>query len=143
MEKVKHIPNYNYEDYKGWEGGWELISGIPFSMGPSARVPHQHNQGELPYQIKRIFKETGSRNNCFVYSGIDWVIDVNNVLRPDLLIVFGKADHDFIRSTQRLIVEILSKSSAYNHRIVKKEIYESQAVKYYLIANPEDKTIES
>jgi len=143
MEKVKHIPNYNYEDYKGWEGDWELIGGIPFSMSPSAKVPHQHIQGELLYQIKRIFKETGCKNNCFVYSDIDWVIDENNVLRPDLLIVCGKVDHDFIRSTPRLIVEILSKSSAYNDRIVKKEIYESQGVKYYLIANPENKTIET
>ncbi len=142
MEKVKHIPQYNYEDYKSWKGNWELIDGIPFAMSPSAKVPHQHIQGELIFQIKSIFKETGCKNNCFVYSDIDWIINDNNVVRPDLLIVCGIVNPDFIRSTPILIIEILSKSTAYNDRIVKKEIYEAQGVKYYLIANPEDKTVE-
>lgn len=35
--RLKHLPHYTYEDYKQWEGRWELIYGIPFAMAP-ARV---------------------------------------------------------------------------------------------------------
>lgn len=39
-------------------------------------------------------------------------------------------------------MEVLSKSTAYNDRIVKKEIYEVQGVKYYLIADPKKEIVE-
>lgn len=35
MSDVKHryLPKYTYEDYKHWEGKWELIHDIPYAMG--------------------------------------------------------------------------------------------------------------
>ena len=38
-----------------------------------------------------------------------------------------------------MIIEILSQSTAYNDRIVKKDIYEANGVKYYMIADPDTK----
>ena len=40
-------------------------------------------------------------------------------------------------------MEIISETSAYRDRIVKKELYEFYKVKYYLIADPESKTVET
>ena len=39
--KEEHLPHYNYEDYKQWEGDWELIDGIPYSMAPTPNITHQ------------------------------------------------------------------------------------------------------
>ncbi|TCK06622.1 hypothetical protein [Phorcysia thermohydrogeniphila] len=32
--KNSELPHYTYEDYKHWEGKWELIEGIPYAMCP-------------------------------------------------------------------------------------------------------------
>jgi hypothetical protein len=37
----KYLPYYTYEDYKQWEGNWELINGIPYAMAPSPLKKHQ------------------------------------------------------------------------------------------------------
>jgi len=39
--KYKYLPSYTYEDYKSWEGDWELINGIPYAMAPSPIKIHQ------------------------------------------------------------------------------------------------------
>ncbi len=33
--KKEYFPEYNYEDYKLWDGDWELIYGIPYAMSPA------------------------------------------------------------------------------------------------------------
>lgn len=40
-EKPKYLPKYTYDDYKNWEGKWELIDGIPYAMSPAPRIEHQ------------------------------------------------------------------------------------------------------
>ena len=143
MQKVKHIPQYNYEDYKSWKGDWELIDGIPFAMSPSAMGKHQFVASQLSRRIGNQLEDVDCTKQCFLYYELDWIVNNETIVRPDIVVVCGQKVKDFIRSTPTLIVEILSKSTAYNDRIVKKEIYEAQGVKYYLIANPEDKTVET
>lgn len=142
MLKVTHIPRYTYDDYKLWKDDWELIDGYPYSMTPSASGIHQDISGEIYFQIKSQLKEVKCSNNCFPYYELDWVIDNDTVVRPDIAVVCGDRIKEFIDRTPQLIVEIISKSSAYRDRIVKKELYESQKVKYYLIADPDTKTVE-
>jgi Putative restriction endonuclease len=36
MLPLHEIPRYTYNDYKQWEGQWELIYGYPCAMSPSA-----------------------------------------------------------------------------------------------------------
>ena len=43
--KIEDI-HYTYDDYKTWEGEWELIDGIPFArnssmMAPAPEIKHQ------------------------------------------------------------------------------------------------------
>ena len=126
-----------------WKGDWELIDGLPFAMSPSPNANHQHIQGELLFQIKDNLKSSKCKQGCTCYTDLDWVVDDETVLRPDISVVCGEKVADFIRRPPVLIVEILSPSTAYNDRIVKKDIYEARRVKFYLIADPEEKIIET
>ena len=38
---IEDLPHYSYDDYKIWEGDWELIRGIPYAMAPAASWWHQ------------------------------------------------------------------------------------------------------
>lgn len=42
--KTPEFPNHNYtyEDYLKWDGQWELIDGVPYSMAPSPSFTHQY-----------------------------------------------------------------------------------------------------
>jgi hypothetical protein len=46
--KTPEFPNqnYTYEDYLKWDGQWELIDGVPYSMAPSHSFTHQYIVGE-------------------------------------------------------------------------------------------------
>ena len=39
--KQEYLPNYTYDDYKNWEGNWEVIYGVPYAMSPAAMIKHQ------------------------------------------------------------------------------------------------------
>lgn len=45
-------PNYTVSDYQHWEGEWELIDGIPFSMSPSPFGPHERIITRLSFTIR-------------------------------------------------------------------------------------------
>jgi len=141
MQKVTHIPRYTYSDYQKWKDNWELIDGYPHSMSPSPSGIHQTTCVELIFQIKSglIFKPC--QNRCFVYTELDWIIDDQNVVRPDIAVVCGERVTDFIRVAPVMIVEILSESSAYRDNIIKKELYENHGVNFYLIINPKTKKV--
>jgi Uma2 family endonuclease len=142
MLKVTHIPRYTYDDYKFWKDDWELIDGYPFSMSPSAIGKHQFTMMKLVKQIINPLDESPCSEKCFVYTDVDWIINENTVVRPDISIVCGKRVEGFIEAPPILIVEILSESSAYRDRVVRKELYESNKVRYYLIADPDTKSVE-
>jgi len=142
MLKVTHIPRYNYDDYKLWKDDWELIDGYPYSMSPSAVGKHQFVSSRLLNQMMNHIEAAECFNHCFVYTDLDWIINNDTIVRPDISVVCGKRIENFIETPPVLIVEILSKSSAYHDRIVKKELFEVNKVKYYLIADPDTKSVE-
>lgn len=87
-------------------------------------------------------KTTNGACDCEVFYKLDWIIDDSTVVRPDLMIVCGKFDDDFLRFPPSLIFEITSKSKQMADRNIKRKFYESQNVPYYLIADPERKTVD-
>jgi len=143
MQKVTHIPRYTYSDYEKWKDDWELIDGFPWSKSTSGSAIHQTVSGELLFQIKNELNTQPCFDQCFVYNELDWIIDDQNVVRPDVSVICGESVKKFIEKAPVLIIEIISESSAYRDKIVKKELYESQGVKYYIIANPKTKSIEA
>jgi len=139
MSDVKHkyLPNYTYDDYKNWEGKWELINGIPYAMSPAPGMIHQEVSANISYQLKDLFKNCKS---CKSFLPIDWRIpggDDNNVYQPDNLVICKKVAGDYITEAPVMIFEIISPSSSYKDRHVKYEVYETNGVKYYIIVDPE------
>jgi Uma2 family endonuclease len=133
----KYLPNYNYSQYCKWEGRWELIEGIPYSMLPNATPKHQMANGNLFTEFNKALKK-----GYKAYIPIDWKINAKTVLQPDLLIVCKEIEKKFLDFTPILVAEILSPSTALKDRNVKKQIYLSQGVKYFLILDPQTKKIE-
>ena len=73
--------------------------------------------------------------NCEVHYELDWIVNENNVLRPDIALVCDETG-DFISHPPIIVVEILSPSTALKDRQVKYEIYQENGVKYYIIVDP-------
>ncbi len=137
---AKYLPNYNYSNYCKWEGRWELINGIPYSMLPNPCPVHQWVNGNL---FSEFDKSLGKVNNEYkTYLPIDWKINAKTVVQPDLVIVCKKIEKKYLDFTPILVAEILSPSTALKDRNVKKHIYQTQGVKYFLLLNPQTKKIE-
>ena len=129
------IEYYTYEDYKHWEGRWELIDGIPMAMSPAPLPTHQLISFEIGYQLREQLEEC---ENCVVLGEVDYKVDEETVLRPDLVLTCEKLDKPFIVKPE-LIFEIVSKSSVRRDEKFKFEIYEKEKVKYYVLVYPDDK----
>ncbi len=137
-----HIPKYTYEEYKTWKGDWELIDGFPYAMSSPSKL-HQDFAMSLIYDLESgIRKSSFCKNRCKLYYELDWIINNETTVRPDIALVCNVNSDTFITQVPVLIVEILSKSTAYNDQIIKKELYAEQGVKYYFIASPETSKID-
>jgi Uma2 family endonuclease len=139
MRPVTYIPRYTIDDYRQWEGNWELIDGIPYSMSPSPVRRHQLIAAELVTAMKISLKKLKAEcGDCVLVYELDWILSDNTVVRPDIAVVCNDVG-DFITSPPILIIEILSPSTAFKDRQVKFDIYEEQGVKHYLIIDPDTK----
>ncbi len=136
----KYRPNYTYGDYCQWEGKWELIEGMPYAISPAPVPSHQAVNANIYLAFTNVIK--GNCKKCKAYIPIDWKISEHTVVQPDLLIVYDKIEKKFLDFTPTLIVEVLSTSTAAKDRGLKMEIYQSQKIRYYLIADPQFKKLE-
>ena len=50
---LAYVEYYTYEDYKKWEGDWELIDGVPYAMSPFALPSHQFISGRILIQLNK------------------------------------------------------------------------------------------
>lgn len=137
----KILPHYTYDDWRNWEGKWELIDGIPFAMSPTPVPEHQRVAAELTTEFTLAVRNARCKK-CKVYQPIDFIISQDTILEPDVLIVCGEINKKFLDFPPTLVVEILSPSTALKDRNTKYHLYEQQGVKYYLIADIEKKNIE-
>lgn len=132
MPALKYIPNYTIDDYRQWEGDWELWDGIPVAMSPSPFGRHQWSSVSIAASIKQQL-DAQSCDDCFVLMETDWIIGDRTVVRPDIAVCCGEFPERFIESAPTLIVEVLSDSTAEKDRHSKRALYESQGVQQYLI----------
>ncbi|TKK70889.1 Uma2 family endonuclease [Ilyomonas limi] len=77
-----------------------------------------------------------------VFTGLDWKISNETVVRPDVMIVCGKIETDYLEFPPALIVEILSSTSLVKNRNIKFELYRENGVKYYIMADYTKETVE-
>lgn len=139
MTLPRYVPHYTREDYEMWEGDWELWSGVPIAMTPSANRRHQKIAGNLHFQLKKSLAETGCKD-CEVLYELDWHVSEDTILRPDLVVICRHAPSQFIEKTPSLVAEVLSDSSRRRDQLYKREMYETLGVRYYLILDPRDAT---
>lgn len=139
---VEWLPQYTYSDYEAWEGDWELIEGIPYSLLPSPKRKHQATSRNFVRLAMDALKDKSAHCNCEVFYELDWIVNDTTVVRPDAMIVYGKFEDDFLRFPPSIIVEVTSRSTQMADRNVKFKLYESQGVPYYIIADPDRQTTD-
>ncbi len=135
--KLEDIPSYSYEDYKHWEGRWELIYGVPYAMAPMPTLRHQRISNNIAFVLK---KELAGCKRCKALLPVDWKISKNTVVQPDNLVVCDEPflEKTHIKKAPKIIFEVLSNSTRKKDMTTKFEIYEEEGVKYYAIVDPDD-----
>ena len=134
------IPRYTYDDYAQWKEDWELIKGYPYQLLPSARWQHNRVQVKISLQAESQFNQ--HQCNCMVFTELDWKISTDTVVRPDVMLVCGEMNTDYLEFPPMLIVEILSPTSLVKDRNIKFELYRENGVKYYIMADYTKETVE-
>lgn len=136
--KKEYLPHYTYSDYENWEGNWELIDGIPYSMSPTPKFYHQDVNTEILVQLRNNLKHC---EKCTAIMPLDWIISDNTVVQPDVMVICKEVKEKFLTFPPTVIFEILSPSTAQKDKSLKFELYQSQAVKYYVIVDIEAKSV--
>ena len=136
----RYLPHYTLADYEQWEGDWELWQGIPVAMTPSPFGPHQNCSLRLARSLLAAVEE--AKCDAVVLQDVDWILSDDTVLRPDIVVLCGGIPERHVMESPALVVEILSQATAERDRNEKFRLYQDHGVKYYLIVDPNDFTIE-
>ncbi|MFM7206375.1 MAG: Uma2 family endonuclease [Planctomycetaceae bacterium] len=122
-------------DHAAWEGDWELLHGAAVAMTPSPFGPHTERLSRLAAALWNAIDAAGSR--ATVLAEIDWIVADDTVVRPDLVVVCGPAPRQHVEHPPALVVEILSAATRERDLAVKRDLYETRGVGWYLIVDPD------
>jgi len=131
--RLEDLPHYTYDDYKMWEGKWELIDGVPYSMSPSPIFEHQDISSNISYELKSLLKDC---KKCKSILAVDWIVSDDTVVCPDNSIVCEDITSKFIETTPKIIFEVLSPSTKKVDRNRKYNLFQEKGVKYYILVEP-------
>ncbi len=138
---VANIPDpektYTYDDWKTWEGRWELIGGKAYNMTPAPSSRHQFVVGELYFALRRFFQN----QRCFVFMApFDVFLSEqgayetpDDIVQPDIAVICDQkqiTDKGCFGPTA-LVVEVLSPSTALKDYSEKFYAYEHYRVNEY------------
>ncbi len=140
MSVSKYQPHYTFSDYCQWEGDWELWSGTAVAMTPSPFGRHQR----ILTRLARMFGNQlqAAECDCEVVVELDWVVAEDTVVRPDLMIICDDFPERHLFSTPSLVAEVLSDSTRNKDLTSKKQLYRENGVLYYLVADPQDESLQ-
>jgi len=139
MDEALELDNYTYDDYLDIDQSTteriELIDGKIYRLAGASAL-HQDIVLNLGYLLKNLSKID---SKCLPrIAPFDLKFNSNNridVVQPDLML-FCQGD------IPCAIFEVLSPSTAYKDKTVKKELYEANNIKEYFLVNPEFKIID-
>lgn len=135
----RYVPHYTLEDFRRWEGDWELIDGVAISMTPSPFGPHERVISRLAYQIQsQLSQDNGP---CMVYTNLDWIVSTDTVIRPDLMLVCGAQPERHLERPPAVMVEVLSDATRERDLTIKRSICHDSQVNHYLIIDPDARTV--
>ena len=135
MSAAEAIEHYTYDDYKNWEGNWELIGGIAYAMSPAPMIKHQDLASAINAQL---YIQLDQCSQCKVLGEVDYKISDDTILRPDIALTCGETNAYYLTKAPEIIVEILSPSTATRDEKYKFSLYEQEKVTYYILIYPED-----
>jgi len=78
--------HYSYDDYKLWEGDWELYDGIAVAMAPAPMRKHQSLESFI---ITELNNQLDDCQMCEVLGEVDYKVSNDTVLRPDVVLTCG------------------------------------------------------
>jgi len=136
MSNLDLLVRYTYDDYCLWEGDWELIEGIAVAMAPAPMRIHQNIATQIIVALENSLDEECLE--CEVSFENDWKLSNNTILRPDIVVVCNEENEKYLTKAPKIIIEILSPSTAHKDETVKFNIYEAQKVAYYILVYPDD-----
>jgi len=132
--RLEDLPHYTYDDYKLWEGRWELIYGIPYAMSPSPIFKHQDISANISSQLK---EKLNNCEKCKSVLATDWIVSDDTTVCPDNSVVCDMNENDsFITKVPEIIFEVLSASTKKKDRTIKYELFQEHGVKYYILVEP-------
>lgn len=136
IKKEDYYPSYTYDDYKIWEGDWELIYGVPHAMSPAPMIKHQLVSNKIARYLDEYLADC---KECQALLPVDWKIDAYTVVQPDnLVICHTPREKSYIKRAPKIIFEILSKSTRSKDINLKYDLYEREGVLYYIIVDPDE-----
>ena len=138
---VNILPHYTYDDYRLWEGRWEIIDGIPYAMSPAPSMRHQWISSNIKGELRSALKRTAC-NECKVYDFIDVKITEDTVVQPDAAVVCGETPKLFLDFPPVIVVEVLSPSTQIKDRNAKFDRYQKFGVAYYMLVDVDANQIE-
>ncbi len=134
--RSEDLPHYRWEDYRQWEGDWELIGGIPYAMTPAPVKRHQRLVGQLFVALDEALADCP---DCEVLLDEDWKVASDTVVRPDLAVVCRDPHPDYISRTPELVIEVISPATALRDEGLKFRLYEAEGVAWYVLVYPEER----
>jgi Uma2 family endonuclease len=137
------FPRYTYNDYKNWKEDWELVAGYPLQMLPSVSFKHNKILGKLTYQCINSLLNSGDSCDCAVVPELDWKINDDTVVRPDLMVICGNSQNEFLERPPAMVIEILSPSNMKTDRVIKFQLYQENGVQFYLMVDPLRSKVEA
>ncbi len=134
MGVLNHLQHYTYEDFRNWEGKWELFEGYPVAMSPAPMINHQAIAYRFAMELGMQIEEC---NHCLVLGEEDYKLSDDTVFRPDVVLICNEPNDAYITKAPEIIIEVISKSTAKNDEGYKFEQYQAENVKYYIIVYPD------
>ncbi len=135
----RFIPEYTVDDYRRWEGDWELWNGVPVAMTPSPFGRHSKVLVNIVSALKVAID--AAQCDATVLVELDWILAKDTVLRPDALVVCGKEPPGHLERTPAIVVEVLSESTRDRDLDLKKSMYAREGVPHYLTLDPDTSEI--
>ncbi len=128
---------YTVEDWKHWQGDWELIEGVPYAMA-SPRPINQILLIRLGHLLYSILEDC---EYCKVAGELDWYISYDTVIRPDIMVLCGEIP-ERVESPPHMVIEIVSPSSRQMDEGLKFELCEREGVKYFVLVYPNERMVK-
>jgi len=130
---LAYSEKYTVKDHSAWNGDWELVHGEAFAMPPSPLYDHQYINGKIFRQLDELL-DTCSKCHAVIETDVAFADDT--VVRPDSMVICYEPTQKLTKAPD-LVFEVISKSTAKRDEILKLDLYQAEAIKYYVIIYPD------